>query len=99
MVLVTVPVTVPILDSESDPKLVTYTALPSEVTATPVGYEPTVMVPMTASSPPRREDKITQGKYPGGGGGRSDRSDQAQQQPHLHPPAPPRPLPTPPPQP
>src|SRR6218665_4058682 len=47
MVLVTIPVAVSILDTEFDMSLVTYTVLPSGVTATPNGRKPTVMVLVT----------------------------------------------------
>src|SRR6218665_114205 len=47
MGLVTVPVALSILDTEFDRSLVTYTVLPSGVTATPNGRKPTVMVLVT----------------------------------------------------
>jgi len=57
MVLVTVPVAVSILDTESDPLLVTYAVFPSGVNATKAGLMPTVMVLVTVSLSPRREDR------------------------------------------
>ncbi|WP_367159010.1 hypothetical protein, partial [Ferrovibrio sp.] len=47
---------VSILGTEFDLLLTTYTVLPSGVTATASGYGPTVMVLVTVSLSPRRED-------------------------------------------
>src|SRR6218665_3890491 len=53
----TVSVAVSILDTESDPLLVTYAVVPSGVNATKAGLMPTVMVLVTLSLLPRRVDR------------------------------------------